>query len=71
MLKETEKQRRRLYAELGKRVERERELAVVLQKLELKKDLAQSRKSELRPKLIRKGDAGRAAIYKWKYERKK
>ncbi|KAL3095445.1 hypothetical protein niasHS_007544 [Heterodera schachtii] len=70
-LKETEKERRRLYAELCKRMERERELTVVLQKLELKRDLALSKKSELKPKLIKKGDARRAAIYKWQYERKK
>jgi U3 small nucleolar RNA-associated protein 11 len=52
-------------------MERERELAVVLNKLELKRDLATSKKSELKPKLIQKGDSKRAAVYKWTYERKK
>jgi U3 small nucleolar RNA-associated protein 11 len=67
----SEKERRRLYAELGKRMEREKELAIVLRKLELKKDLALSKGSELKPKLVEKGDAKKAAVYKWTYERKK
>jgi U3 small nucleolar RNA-associated protein 11 len=52
-------------------MEREKELEIVLKKLELKKDLALSKKSQLKPKLIRKGNARMASIYKWTYERKK
>ncbi|KAF7632418.1 U3 small nucleolar RNA-associated protein 11 [Meloidogyne graminicola] len=70
-LEETEKERRSLYTELGKRIEREKELSVVLAKLELKRDLQLSKGSELKPKRIRKGNAQRAAVYKWTYERKK
>jgi hypothetical protein len=51
-------------------MERERELSVVLQKLELKKELALS-KRRTKPKLISKGDKTKPAVFKWKYERKK
>ncbi|KAL7070241.1 hypothetical protein ACQ4LE_010165 [Meloidogyne hapla] len=70
-LEETEKERRSLYAELGKRIERARELNVVLAKLELKRDLQLSKGSELKPKQVKKGNAESAAVYKWTYERKK
>nr|CAD2181288.1 unnamed protein product [Meloidogyne enterolobii] len=70
-LEETEKERRSLYSELGKRIERARELNVVLAKLELKRDLQISKGSELKPKKVKKGNAESAAVYKWTYERKK
>jgi U3 small nucleolar RNA-associated protein 11 len=54
-------------------MKRESELAVVLQKLELKKDLVMSKKkkSTLKPRLVQKGDAEKAAVYKWTYQRRK
>lgn len=56
--------------ELTKRIEREKELTIVAQKLELKKNLAES-KGELKPTLVRKGAPTKAAQYKWPLERKK
>uniref|UniRef100_A0A7E4VHU0 U3 small nucleolar RNA-associated protein 11 n=1 Tax=Panagrellus redivivus TaxID=6233 RepID=A0A7E4VHU0_PANRE len=70
-VKETEKKRRGMYKMLKLRLERERELKIVLDKLQLKKDLADSRNSELKPTLEKKGTATKAAVYKWKYDRKK
>jgi hypothetical protein len=51
-------------------LERERELNIVCQKLELKKELALS-KGRSAPKLIQKGDKTKPAVFKWKTERKK
>ncbi|KAH7731705.1 Utp11 protein [Aphelenchoides avenae] len=65
-----ERERRAQYAELSKRVDRKRQLEIVLQKLQLKKDLALS-KGELKPQLEHKGAPEKAAVYKWTYERKK
>uniref|UniRef100_A0A914YCP3 Probable U3 small nucleolar RNA-associated protein 11 n=1 Tax=Panagrolaimus superbus TaxID=310955 RepID=A0A914YCP3_9BILA len=70
-VKEIEKLRRTQYKELQLRIEREKELAVVLQKLELKQALENSKGNELKPKMIKKGTANRAAVYKWTYDRKK
>uniref|UniRef100_A0A914MZF5 Probable U3 small nucleolar RNA-associated protein 11 n=1 Tax=Meloidogyne incognita TaxID=6306 RepID=A0A914MZF5_MELIC len=56
-LEETEKERRSLCSELGKRIERVRELNVVLAKLELKRDLQLSKGSELKPKKVKNGNA--------------
>lgn len=62
--------RQALYKELSKRIERERELTVIQQKIEMSKAL-ESRKCKLRPKRIKKGTKDRAPVYVWKYERKK
>lgn len=67
---EIEKLRHAQYAELNQRMERERELNIVRQKLELKNDLATS-KRRATPKLIHKGDKTKPALFKWKYQRKK
>lgn len=61
---------KRQYMELKKRIKREKELRVVAQKLELKKNLALSKKS-IKPQLVKKGTQSRAAVYKWTYERKR
>lgn len=51
---------------------RERQLTVALEKLELKKNLALSKRSRrLQPKLVQSGENDQAAVYKWPYERKK
>ena len=65
-----ERHRHQQYVELNQRMQRERELNVVRQKLELKKELAQSR-DRTRPQLISRGTKQKPAIFKWKYERKK
>ncbi|KAB0802129.1 hypothetical protein PPYR_04315 [Photinus pyralis] len=60
--------RKQKYMELAKRIERERELSVIQEKLHIKKQI--SGKSILKPKRMRKGSKDSAPIYKWKYERK-
>ncbi|KAL3278316.1 hypothetical protein HHI36_013647 [Cryptolaemus montrouzieri] len=61
--------RKILYNELAKRISRERELAIIQQKLEIQRHLAN--KNSLPPKKVKKGGKDRAAVYVWKYERKK
>jgi len=70
-IKEAEKKRRALYKELRMRLDREKELNIVLQKLQLKRDLQDSKGKTLRPTLEKKGSSTKPAVYKWTYERKK
>lgn len=63
------KKRDETYNELKNRVDREKMLTVVQQKMELKKKLQQKRL--LKPKRIAAGTKDTAPIYKFKYERKK
>ncbi|CAD5215010.1 unnamed protein product [Bursaphelenchus okinawaensis] len=67
---EIEKHRHAQYEELDKRIKREKELNVVLQKLELKKAVQMSSKKD-KPKLISKATPDKPACYRWKFERKK
>ncbi|CAH1961387.1 unnamed protein product [Acanthoscelides obtectus] len=69
-LAESAKKRKALYRELSKRIERERELAIVQQKMETAKAI-ENKKSVLKPKRVKKGTKDQAPIYVWKYERKK
>lgn len=59
-----------LYKELAKRISRERELAIIQHKLEMKKHI-EGKKSVIPPKKVKKGTKDRAPVYVWKYERKK
>ncbi|XP_019871191.1 probable U3 small nucleolar RNA-associated protein 11 [Aethina tumida] len=63
------RKRQALYNELGKRIERERELTLIQQKIEMNKHL--QNKTLLKPRKVRKGNKYRAPVYEWKYERKK
>ncbi|XP_018579243.1 probable U3 small nucleolar RNA-associated protein 11 [Anoplophora glabripennis] len=59
-----------LYKELGNRINRERELSIIQQKIEISKAV-ENKKSILPPKKVKKGTKDRAPVYVWKYERKK
>lgn len=63
------KKRDEAYNELKNRIERERMLTVVQQKMELKKVLQQKRL--LAPKRIAPATKDAAPLYMFKYERKK
>lgn len=58
------------YNELAKRINRERELAIIQQKIEISRAV-ENKKSVLPPKKVKKGTKDRAPVYVWKYERKK
>uniref|UniRef100_A0A1I7Z267 U3 small nucleolar RNA-associated protein 11 n=1 Tax=Steinernema glaseri TaxID=37863 RepID=A0A1I7Z267_9BILA len=68
---EAEKLRKKQYSELVKRIEREKELTIVVEKMEVKKNLQASTGAELQPKLVKKGTTTKAAVFEWQYERKK
>lgn len=68
-MKEAAEEREKLYKELSKRIDREREFTVVQQKLEISRALKQ--KSELKPKKLQDGTKNSAPLYQFKYERKK
>ncbi|CAB3401859.1 unnamed protein product [Caenorhabditis bovis] len=70
-VRKADRLRRSRYNELLKRMNRAKELEVVVNKLELKKNLAESSKSELKPVRVKKAKPMKAAVYKWPYERKK
>ncbi|XP_015593857.1 probable U3 small nucleolar RNA-associated protein 11 [Cephus cinctus] len=64
-----EQQKHMAYKELQKRVNRERELTIVHQKLELQQALQD--KKVVKPKVIKQATKDSAPIYKWKYQRKR
>lgn len=64
-----EQQKHMAYKELYKRIERERELTVVQQKLEIQRALAKEK--ETKPKQVKPATKDSAPIYKWKFERKR
>ncbi|XP_029041575.1 probable U3 small nucleolar RNA-associated protein 11 [Osmia bicornis bicornis] len=68
-LKKIEQKKHMSYKELQKRIERERELTIVQQKLEMQKALKDRKVTK--PKLVRKGTKDAPPVYKWKYERKR
>lgn len=69
-LKKGEEERNKMYKELSKRIDRERELTVIQHKMEIKRILKQ-KKNKLNPKKIKDGTKNSAPIYQFKYERKK
>ncbi|KAK6628092.1 hypothetical protein RUM44_010574 [Polyplax serrata] len=68
-IKSIANQKKKMYQELAKRVEREKELGIIQQKLEIKRHLIASK--HLQPKKIKKGTMKSAPVYKWNLERKK
>ncbi|XP_078048651.1 putative U3 small nucleolar RNA-associated protein 11 [Augochlora pura] len=68
-LNKIEQQKHMSYKELQKRIDRERELTIVQQKLEMQRALKDRKITK--PKLISKGTKNSAPIYKWKFERKR
>ncbi|XP_018335668.1 probable U3 small nucleolar RNA-associated protein 11 [Agrilus planipennis] len=58
-----------LYRELSKRIEREKQLAIVQQKIEMKRHM--EHKTAIPPKKVKKGSKDSAPVYLWKYERKR
>lgn len=62
-------ERDKKYMELQKRIERERELTVIQQKLEIKRHLVN--KKERKPKRVKPSTKDAPPIYKWEYERKR
>lgn len=68
-LQEAVKQQKAVYKQLSKRIEREKELAIIQRKIEIKKHLEHNGK--LKPKRLKKGTKTTPPVYVWKYERKK
>lgn len=69
-LAEGTRRRKNIYGELAKRINREKELSVIQQKIEMKRHV-ENRKSVLPPKKVKKGTKEKAPVYVWRYERKK
>ncbi|CAD6188443.1 unnamed protein product [Caenorhabditis auriculariae] len=70
-VKKADRLRRLRYNELIKRMNRVEEMEVVVAKLQLKKNLADSSRSELQPQKVQEAKPMQAAVYKWTYDRKK
>uniref|UniRef100_A0A0M3HMQ6 U3 small nucleolar RNA-associated protein 11 n=1 Tax=Ascaris lumbricoides TaxID=6252 RepID=A0A0M3HMQ6_ASCLU len=66
-----DRERRAQYSELLKRMRRADELRIVVEKLEVRKNIADRKKNQLRPKQISKGEPMKARVFQWTYERKK
>lgn len=62
-----EQKKHMAYKELEKRIDREHELTVVQQKLEMRRALKD--KKIRKPKLVKSGSKDAAPIYKWKFEK--
>ncbi|KAK3915157.1 putative U3 small nucleolar RNA-associated protein 11 [Frankliniella fusca] len=68
-LEKASKQKQQKYAELDKRLDREKHLRIIQEKMILKKHL--SNKKESQPERIKPATRDAAPIYKWKFERKR
>uniref|UniRef100_A0A336LL99 U3 small nucleolar RNA-associated protein 11 n=1 Tax=Culicoides sonorensis TaxID=179676 RepID=A0A336LL99_CULSO len=68
-MKKLNEDKEKLYRELEKRIDREKELAVIQQKMELKRKLQEKR--SIKPKRVKPGTKNSAPIYEFKYERKR
>ncbi|XP_059061159.1 probable U3 small nucleolar RNA-associated protein 11 [Achroia grisella] len=61
--------RKKKYKEMAKRIEREKELMVIQQKMEIKRHLQSI--NQIKPKRIKKGTKHSAPVYEFQYVRKK
>lgn len=68
-LKKIESDKRKSYSELQKRIDREKELTIVQNKLEVKKNL--KKKMGVKPKKVKHATKLSAAVYEWPYIRKR
>lgn len=69
VIKTINEEREKSYKELNRRIEREKELTIIQQKMELKRAIQEKR--HRKPKKVSKGTKDSAPIYKFKYERKR
>lgn len=69
MLAKIEQQKHMAYKELEKRIDRERELTIVQQKLEIRRALKDQK--VMKPTNIRPGSKYAPPIFKWKFQRKR
>ncbi|XP_023944191.2 probable U3 small nucleolar RNA-associated protein 11 [Bicyclus anynana] len=69
VINSTRKIKQKSYNELSKRIEREKQLTVVQQKIELKRHLKNTK--GMKPKKILKGTAESAPVFKFQFMRKK
>lgn len=69
-IKKLNEERDKSYKELAKRIDRERELAKVQRKMELK-NLSRKQRKGVKPKELQEVPKSSSAVFKFKYERKK
>lgn len=69
VLKKVYEERNQSYRNLQKRIEREKQLGIIQNKLEVKWQLKNNK--GLKPKLVRKATKSSAAVYEWPSERKR
>lgn len=62
-------QKKKMYLQLAKRVEREKQLGIIQQKLEMKRHLVAS--GDLKPQKIKPASKNSPPVYKWEFQRKK
>lgn len=62
------KKKDKVYNELSKRIDREKELMVIQQKMEIKKHV---QSAKIKPKRVQKGSKSNAPVYEFQYVRKK
>ncbi|KAI5641181.1 utp11 protein domain-containing protein [Phthorimaea operculella] len=65
------KKKEKTYKELATRIEREKQLTVVQQKMELKRHLQDKSAKIMKPKRVQRGTKDSAPVYKFQYIRKK
>lgn len=70
ILEEVSKKRANMYRDLSQRIQREKNLSVIQQKLEIKRHL-QTKKKRLPPQKVQDGTKDAPPVYKWKYQRQR